>query len=169
MKTNENIVYQINIRNNTIKKWYVVGVDKINDIWYVIVVDKPQNKYEFTKEKLAFGSFGKYVFTNKTEAEISLEEFNSYREYTITFSCSHKDTVRLRGPRSQDDKKIEKISKGKCKKCRNKESEEKGLMPVEVPYHIYKKKYSHCDTKVDSLREVNGEKRIVVYLEQPSP
>lgn len=165
MKSNENIVYRIDTKNDEVTKWYVYGIENIDNKWYVIVIDKPKNKYEYKLEKIQFNHFGKYAFSNKKEAEKALEENKKYREYYVIYNCSHEGTVRLKGNPYKVQLALEKIQSDICPLCRNKQSEEKGLIPREMPYYQYKKEYSNCDVKVGSYREVNGEKRITVYVE----
>ena len=160
----KNIIYKLDLKNKEIKKWYLHGIEFIDDCFYILVKDNNRNKNKFITEKISFKSFGNTAFLTSPEAEQALNDYTERKEYTITFKCGHKDTVRLKGTPFKVKARINELEKLICPVCRNKESEKQGCIAIEMPYSEYKKKYYNCDTKVGSYNKENS--TIQVYINQ---
>lgn len=156
-------IYKISHKNLKINKWFVYGIQILDDKkgWFVIARNN-KNKYKFYETKISFDDFGKTVFRTKSDAETALKDFSTPHEYSVIHKCGHSSEVTLYGDPKYRESRIKWLKTQLCPTCKNKESEKQGCTLAKMSYKHYKEKYADCDTKVDSYDSET--KTILVYL-----
>lgn len=156
------LLFKVNYKEKTIAKWYVCGIEKYKNKYYIIAKSNNRNKTKFTTIRISFSQFGLDVFTTRKDAELNLKEDSETEEYEVNYKCGH--TIEKTLNKRKANKIIIHSKNLLCPICKNKVSEAMGCILIEMPYAEFKKNYKKNDYKVDSYNPET--KTIKVYINQ---
>lgn len=164
------VVYQVDFINKEVKEWLIYGISKTeyND-WFYFAIENINKENKPTKTLIKISFFGYNIFETKSKAEEVLNSKDNNQNinvesFFVHHKCGHISVFDFQGTNNEIKQYIEELKNSLCPVCKNKDSEDKGLLLIRMPFYEFKSHHSDCDIKVGSYDSETD--TIEVYLEQ---